>query len=168
MHMDSLSLRCNTSNLERILCSMVQSLVVETALLAQKSLLCLLFVMRSLPDDVGAVQDLMATDMRFPFSELNRSEEPSAECKDAGETEDDSDDGDGDGDDDDDSNGEEGTDDEEDDSDAEASGDGESDDDDDGNDDDEEGDDDDEDDDDDDDEDDEEGEETQPPSKRKK
>uniref|UniRef100_A0A5B7BXJ0 Putative calsequestrin-1 n=1 Tax=Davidia involucrata TaxID=16924 RepID=A0A5B7BXJ0_DAVIN len=46
------SLRCGTVTLERIVCSVREALVVEATLVVQKSLIWLLLVIGSLPNDV--------------------------------------------------------------------------------------------------------------------
>ncbi|XP_015870398.1 phosphopantothenoylcysteine decarboxylase subunit VHS3-like isoform X1 [Ziziphus jujuba] len=155
-------------NFEANVLSMVESLVVETALLAQKSLLGFLLVIRSLPDDNIAFTNLVGKDQRFPMAELNKVKEPVAENKNAGESEDNEDDDHDDDEDDDNESGDDSNDDDDDedsDDDIETNGDGGSDDEDDDEDD---SDDDEDDDDEEDDDEDDEEEQPQPPTKKKK
>ncbi|KAJ8754902.1 hypothetical protein K2173_015414 [Erythroxylum novogranatense] len=163
-----------TADIGMVVCSIFEYAVVETALLAQSSLLGLLLMMRFQPHDGIMLTDLVTTDKRFPLSELNEVRKTVEDNQDGGETNDGDSDNDDSDDDDDDNDGEdnEGEDDEDDegnnddiDDDGSAKS-GDEDDDDDGEDDDDE----DEDEDDEDDEDDEEDEEeeAQPPTKKKK
>ncbi|KAL7616920.1 hypothetical protein Lser_V15G01250 [Lactuca serriola] len=147
------------------------SLMVQTVLVAEKSICWLLFLIGSIPNNDDALSNLVDAEKRFPLSDLNKVASPDAECKDASETEDDSDDdedaavGEDSDNDAEDSSGEDNDDEEADpDSDSDANEDGEDDDDDD----DDEDDDDDDDEDDDEDEEEDEEEENQPPFKKKK
>ncbi|KAK3020497.1 hypothetical protein RJ639_045747 [Escallonia herrerae] len=77
---------CGAVALERMVCSVMEGLVIETAVAVQRS------IIGSLPNDIEA-------EKRFPFGDVNRVTKPDAENNDASETEDDSDDEDEDSDD---------------------------------------------------------------------
>lgn len=144
--------------------------MVQTVLVAEKSVCWLLFLIGSIPNNVDALTNLLEAEKRFPLSELNYVTSPADECKDDSETEDDSDDEDAVVGDDSDNNAEDSSGDDNDDkegdpnSDSDANEDAGSDEDDDDDDED----DDDDDDEDDEDDDDDEEEENQPPFKKKK
>ncbi|CAK9146272.1 unnamed protein product [Ilex paraguariensis] len=158
--------------LERMVCSALEAVVVDTALVAQKTLVWLILLIVSVPNDIDMLPNPLGEEKSFPLRDLNRVTRPDAENKDASDTEDDEDednDADVNDEDDDEFSGEEVSDDDEGDSedDVEANGDGGSDDDDDDDDDSDEDDDDDSDEDEGEEEDDEE-EQNQPPFKKKK
>ncbi|XP_050382648.1 phosphopantothenoylcysteine decarboxylase subunit VHS3-like [Argentina anserina] len=110
--------------------SLLESLVAETAILADKSLLLLFLLVLSSVNKKNVLLDSVTTDQRFLTSDLNKVKEPDAENSDAGEAEGDNDSDNGDEDEDDGNDSEEDSDDDEEDSDDElvATGYGESDD----------------------------------------
>ncbi|KAJ9141043.1 hypothetical protein P3X46_031626 [Hevea brasiliensis] len=165
----------SVSSVERTLwaCSVMEAMVVETALAAWKSLAYLFFVVGSLPDDIDALPKLTAMDERFPLNELFKIKHPDAENKDASDTEDDDEEDDDNAEDPDDEgdgdfSGEEGGEEGDPEDDPEANGEGGSDDEDDDDDDDDGDEDDDEEDEEDEEEEEEEEEVPQPPAKKRK